>query len=337
MVMAINWDLYNDRLEINGSTARERNISKIKDTISSKIIGSPSYQSVTINVTSKNLIIGELSSTTKDLTKKQILSLPDESFNLGDLIVWDSNNWLVTNCDFDETIQCKGIIEQCNYTLKFQNTLGTILSYPVIFESKTSPTLNEGQYLTTVESKSTIKLRFDQENINDLFVGKRLMIDSRTNTLIPNVYIVSDVILSSYDGGTTGILILMLEKDKFDSSKDSLVNWIADFENVVVSTGSAEINYSGDCIIRVGGSYKTLTAVFKDENDNILNLTPIWSYVSSITGAESNFTTIIDNTTKTIKIKCADITSLIGSTLTLSLTESTGVYSASLIINVISL
>ena len=40
-------------------------------------------------------------------------------------------------------------------------------------------------------------------------------------------------------------------------------------------------------------AYKDLA---HDSQNNALNLTPIWSLTSSITGAESLFTTIIDNT-----------------------------------------
>lgn len=327
--MPTNWDLYENRLTIKGTTQRDRNISQLKSNITNKIINSPSYQSVTINSIVKSIIV-------KDTDKehiKEINSLPEQIYNLGDLIVWKSSNWLVTDCSVDNTILISGKITQCNYTLKVQDTSGTVISIPCIFESN-SGSLQYDNMLTTVQGNAQIKCRFGGSIAEILVSGTRLMIDSRLPSISkPNCYIISNSVFKSYDGAN-GYLEISLEKDEFNVSTDNKTIGICDYKVIVPSTGTAKITFTTDAVIKVGGSNKIFTAVFTNSSGVVLDLVPVWSMVSS-TGSISNFTTIIDNITKTIKIKCADISSMIGSTLTLTLSESTSTYSATLLINIV--
>mgnify|MGYP003506735024 CR=1 FL=1 len=49
MILAIDWDLYTKRLNINGSTKRERDLNKLQNDIISKSVDSLSYKTVFIN------------------------------------------------------------------------------------------------------------------------------------------------------------------------------------------------------------------------------------------------------------------------------------------------
>ena len=44
--MEIDWELYNKRLNINGSTKRERDLNKLQDDITRKSIDSLSYKTI---------------------------------------------------------------------------------------------------------------------------------------------------------------------------------------------------------------------------------------------------------------------------------------------------
>ena len=48
MILAIDWDLYTKRLNINGSTKRERDLNKLQNDIISKSVDSLSYKTVFI-------------------------------------------------------------------------------------------------------------------------------------------------------------------------------------------------------------------------------------------------------------------------------------------------
>lgn len=304
MADEINWDLYETRLNLNGSTQRDRNINYLKNNISNKVINSPSYQSVTINGNSANLVISSVSSgisTRNSLKYKQINSLPDESFMLGDLIVWDSTNWLVIEVDNDDQIYTKGKIEQCNYTLKFQTSNGSIVSCPAIFESKTSM-LDEDQMISTVDGTAQIKLRFDSDYVNDLVTGKRLMIDTRLPDInTPNCYLVIKSVFDSFDG-SNGILILTLKIDEFNDVKDDKSNEVCDYfvPSEPVTTNETLIEFDGEVAqIKQGGSAKTFSVTFP-----VLGLTPVWT----IGNIESDYLAYINTveTDNTIKINILD-------------------------------
>jgi hypothetical protein len=304
MADEINWNLYETRLNLNGSTQRDRNINYLKNNISNKVINSPSYQSVTINGNSANLVISSVSSgisTRNSLKHKQINSLPDESFMLGDLIVWNSTNWLVIEVDNDDQIYTKGKIEQCNYTLKFQTSNGSIVSCPAIFESKTSM-LDENQMISTVDGTAQIKLRFDSDYVNDLVTGKRLMIDARLPDInTPNCYLVIKSVFDSFDG-SNGILTLTLKTDEFADAKDNKSNGVCDYfvPSEPVTPNKTLIEFEGEVAqIKQGGSAKSFTVVFPVDN-----LTPSWT----ISNIESNYLTYINTveTDNTIKINILD-------------------------------
>lgn len=275
-----------------------------------------------------------------DRTDKKFHVPIDTDINLGSLVVIDNQNWLVVSDikNVDGAYLSTQIVK-CNYNLKFQDALGVIITLPAIFEQK-SNTVQEGKMLDVVDGVGQIKIQFDSLYSDILTTNTRLMIDSRLpNVSNPNCYRIVKSVLNSYDGGTTGLLSITVESDSYNSEKDDKSLGVCDKFTVVQSSGSASITYDKTCELKQGSTaYKVFTGSFYDSQSHVLDLTPIWNISSSITGAESLFTTIVDSATKTIKIKALDTDiNLIGSTLTLNLTESTGTYSASLVIGVISL
>jgi hypothetical protein len=124
--MASEYDLYNARININGSNKRDRMINTFKDSLLRKLDGNPSVRNVTINGIVKSLVI----ISTDDPYKKKITSLPNESFNSGNIVVFESTNWLITKADLDDEIYVDGQMIFCPNLLKFQNPQGIVLSYP---------------------------------------------------------------------------------------------------------------------------------------------------------------------------------------------------------------
>ena len=57
--MEIDWELYNKRLNINGSTKRERDLNKLQDDITRKSIDSLSYKTIFVKDVERNLIINK--------------------------------------------------------------------------------------------------------------------------------------------------------------------------------------------------------------------------------------------------------------------------------------
>ena len=271
---------------------------------------------------------------------KAFLSYPYDTvqFELGDNFNFDledgtNSDWLVTEINKLQLYDVNGKIERCNNTLSFQITDGTVKTYSCVFDLNNGSLQYNGQ-LITIDSKPTLKIQYN-ENTVLLAVGQRIILDNRTGVTNPDTYRITDINNKNVYGNK-GYTIYYLERNKFDPTADNLTYKVADFKVIVKSVGSCKILYDDKCTIYCGGSFKKFTANFYDSNNNLLDLIPVWSYESSISGAESNFNPIIDTVTKTIKLQCLNNASLIGSKLTLSLKDSLNTYSASIEIEVIS-
>lgn len=314
---------------------KERDLVGIKQIINDDFHCPPNFNVVIINNSLQDLLIINDS---QDIYTKKIKSRPDERFNCGDIIAWDSIYWLVTEINADTNLYTQGKMQQCNYIIKFQNKkTGDILSYPVIYK-KTSAFINESKdiQLTIKDGKSTILIPFCKDVYNHLNVNDRLIIDNRVDIDTPNVFRIVNVDTTTKIYNGHGLIVLTLEDDEFNKDTDSIINWVADYKPINNSTGNAKIIYSGNAEIKCGGSNKIFKAEFKDADGNILHIEPIWS-LSSSNGDLNNFITIIDNDTKSIKIKCKDIPEMIGTVLTLTLSDESEVYFATLDINIVAL
>ena len=88
--MAVNWDLYNKRLNVNGDTKRDRNLSCLQNKITSNLPDSLSCKSVQINSVNRQLNF------TETKIGYDIQSLPNETFSVGDYVEYKTLTYLVT-------------------------------------------------------------------------------------------------------------------------------------------------------------------------------------------------------------------------------------------------
>ena len=175
MILAIDWDLYTKRLNINGSTKRESDLNKLQNDIISKSVDSLSYKTVFINNIERHLMIDK---NTK-LSTKSIKTLPNEKIDLGNLVVWNDINWLVTEIDLDDEVYTKGTISLCNWLFKWQDLSGNILT-------RNSVVLNASQYNSGVDENKTLTLGSNQfivylpldDDTLKLSYDKRVFIDN---------------------------------------------------------------------------------------------------------------------------------------------------------------
>lgn len=94
-----------------------------------------------------------------------MLSKPNESFNVGDVVVWGSLTFLVTDIDEDEQIYTKGKIQLCNNTLKFYSpTDSTLYQIPCIIGNKLTLKEENNNYISTVDNQLYLIIRNDSIN-----------------------------------------------------------------------------------------------------------------------------------------------------------------------------
>jgi hypothetical protein len=148
------WEAYNNRLDINGYTKRERQVNHLKDIITRKSVDNPSCKSILLNGEKTQLVINSGTQT----YYKDFQSLPDQEINIGDYVEWANSHWIVVTCDSDDEIYRDGKLEQCNYLLKWQNELGEIIERWAVIQSASK--YNDG-----TDSNAVLSLGSDQLSI----------------------------------------------------------------------------------------------------------------------------------------------------------------------------
>ena len=307
--MAINWNLYNTRLNINGTTKRERDLYCLQNKITNNLPNSLSCKTVKINGADDSLNFTE--------TEKgyDIQSLPNETFSAGDYVEYKTLTYLVTKVKGDKEVYTSGSMEECTYTLKFQSSTGTILSYPCIVSETSSLGIDENNTISTKNGISHIKLPFD-ENTKLIGVDKRFFLDKVGTT----TYKVTNVNNTEFNYGNKGLIELTLQQDIQQTTDGELPKDRPDlgicnyFEPIVepvppvIGETSAVISASGDLVIG-NSNYITLTPTFYNVDSTINNtITSVWVYTYPI-GYQNSF--IIESDGNNIKIKITEVYELI--------------------------
>lgn len=125
------WQDYKDRIEAIGDTQYNTSLKREANYISRKIVNNLSYHSVDIYDQEHgwNILYRDMNDdvihqkvaiiNSDNLNEKNIYSLPSEDIELGSLIHWMDNYWLVTERDANTTIYTRAKLLQCNYLLKW--------------------------------------------------------------------------------------------------------------------------------------------------------------------------------------------------------------------------
>lgn len=311
----MDWDLYNKRININGSTQRDRNLNTLKINISNKASASLSYKDVLINGLEQNLFID---SGTKS-TIKNIKSLPNKSFNLGDIVDFANCKWLITEADSDDEVYVDGKIQECNYLLKYQDENAKIIETWIVSQ-------NAAQYNNGESGNKTIVLGSDQlmlfipynTDTVKLRRGKRFFIDN--NKVNPMAYKLTRPDTTSFVKNRKGYISLIVTEDVTVGANDRPDLMLCDYIEsttppVDPSNWIMEIEYLGIPTLKIGGNYKTFTAKLYDNNKNLMPVTPIWTFNKHSSSLD------VITTENEIKIKTNNV-NLSGEIITLTVTDS---------------
>lgn len=169
------WHTYEARLEINGLTRRERNLKQAQSRISNKIINSLSCHSVLINGIAQTVTILNQK---EDMTTKKICALPNESLLHGGIVDFANSKWLITDLDANNEVYASGIMQRCNYLLKWLNQKGEIIEKWCIVEDGTKYLIGEKttDIMSIGDARIAITIGKDKDTI-ELKRGKRFLVD----------------------------------------------------------------------------------------------------------------------------------------------------------------
>ena len=267
--------------------------NNMKNVISNKFESSTSYELVTINGVSRDVRITEESSVTRNPYKKRLLCKPDETIVVGDIVVWDSDNWICTKNDDTSSIVDVGVIEKCNNTLKFYSpTDSTLHTIPCIITNKLTLSDDENKYLTTIDNtfymlctSSTTTKEIKPDNIFKL---------GTYNYQVTTVF--DDVTMP-------GILIFKMKYSEVEATTHSFVTTILNGATASIQQGNTlQLN------------------VEVTDNGVVLSPTPTVTYVSSdITKATISSTGLITAIASTGSCVITATSNSVSDTITVSL------------------
>lgn len=215
------------------NTMKEYQIRDIKDRITRDFRKSIDAEDVTINGEPHLVLITRDKG---DEQIKKIKSLPDDRFDLGDIVTWNGVNYIIYKMDADRRIQSKGRMYECNIKMRWKNSNGEIIERVGKAEDATKyGEGTEGSFRLRIgEFQLKVLLRLDEETIL-IKRDDRFMIDADDfydvmldNDIMPNVYKVSrrNVTTGTFpqDGSQHGYVEITLIEDQFVAGIDDVDN-----------------------------------------------------------------------------------------------------------------
>ena len=215
-----------------------------------------------------------------DISKKKILMKPNQDLSQGEIINWENKKWLCTKIDQQNTYYNDGLIEFCNYELKWVNLDGKIQSAWGVLEAKKLFTegVQEQKYIITGNVEHRITLSRNNETLK-IRRDDRFLISNNINN--PIGYKVTKV----DDSFKYGLVILNLQEQGAEvSPNDNAELMIADYYNRISSYSLSILNGSS-LQVNIAQDLQLNIEVTKTQNSitTILSPTPSITYFSSDT------------------------------------------------------
>lgn len=303
---------YEERINLYGTTQRERLLNRQKQLLSNKLPNSLSYKDILLNGEPSQLVIN----TGTQPYYKEFESLLGQEINIGDYVEWANSHWLVVTCDSDDEVYRDGKLNQCNWLLKWQNDKGEIIERWAVVNSasKYNDGTNGNKILTLGSDQLSVVIPVDEESIKlKKSQSRKFFIDNNMGD--PTVYELTNPgnVVNTYNGH--GVTDWIVKETQYNPTADDLKYGVCDYIAPATSPALSESNntdvdgspiclkveYSGSPIIKVGGLYKTFKGVITDIDGNALSDVGEWTincdFVNKLT------TVVSDNQ---IKIKISD-------------------------------
>lgn len=168
------WASYESRMRSVGFTRRQSMIERSKDTLLRKAMDSPACHLVTINGMEQYVTITHK----QELDTKRICALPGERLPHGGLVSFADNMWMITELDADNEVYERGLMQQCNYQLKWISKDGQLREKWCIVEDGTKYLIGERvkEFMAIGEARIAVTIPKDEETV-ELKRGMRFLID----------------------------------------------------------------------------------------------------------------------------------------------------------------
>jgi hypothetical protein len=252
--------------------------------------------------------------------------LKDSTLDIGDIIYDTKENkyWLCIEIYNIGDIIKEGKIQLCNFTIKFQSSDGTILSYPCISTNRIQGTGDkESDIMTLPDGRKKVVLPCD-ENTLLLRNDDRFYLDKHPTE--PRPYRITFVDTTALNYGEKGLIEIYCVEDqaKTDDRPDL---GICDYFEPNVNPPTPIDTYStlkASGALSVGGSKRTITPTFYNADGSINDtIVPIWVITKPV-GYDSDI--IVSYVDKTCTIQVLENYDLLGKVINISVSDGIGGY-----------
>lgn len=221
------WESYRARMEVHGSSRRQRALNHTQNYYSLKLPASLSYHHVLIDGNEQDVAILNQK---EDLTIKKICSLPGESLIHGGIVDFAGSKWLITELDANDEVYANGIMRRCNYVLKWLNSKGEIIEKWCVVEDGTKYLIGERQedIMAVGDARFAVTITKDKDT-NELGRGRRFLIDDMDSRDVLAFEITKpNKLFNNYDGH--GVFRFILGETNL-TDNDNVELRIADYYN----------------------------------------------------------------------------------------------------------
>lgn len=297
-------DRYSARINLHGTTYRERLLNRTKDTLNIKLPNGLSYKDVLLNGEETQLIINSGNQT----YYKEFQSLPNAVINAGDYVDFANKKWLVTSADADDELYIDGQLEECNWLLKWQNEQGDIVErWAVILSASKYNDGTDGNNVILLGSDQlSVKIPVDKESLRlKKSMSVKFFIDNDSEN--PTVYELTGTGNVSNTYGGHGVTSWIVKECAYTPTPDDLKYGVCNYKSKSTegispaydNTTNLSFVISGGNTLRCG-RFKTWMISFTNSSENqIKDCNFKWNIVS-------DFNVIQEPSGHKIKLKVND-------------------------------
>lgn len=205
---------------------------------------------------------------TQNADEKKICSMPGESLVCGTYVEWMGNTWLITELDAQCEVYQSALMVQCNYTLKWINGSGEIVSRLVNVIDGTK--YLTGEYynrvavpnMTVGDARLQLTMPYDEETVL-LNRNQRFIIDLDDATE-PQTFELSKINRTGKVFNGHGVFVHMLTESGFNPEVDNKELGIADYYSRIAQFDVALRNMTDSITLKVGDTFKIDAVVVKN-------------------------------------------------------------------------
>ena len=290
-------------------------VNELQMDFAAHFMDSPDYESGTmVDGKVQRLLVSSLKD---DVYKKKIIAYPGETFVRGSVVDCYGAKWLITQVDTNRKIYTRGIMEQCNRELVWQNPqTREIIRRWCTCEKPYTSNLKSGMKISVSNREYKIQIPYDDET-RMIDLDKRFLLEEIGGQ--PKAYICTsvDVNTDRYEDGMNGFITLNLSQDYYDANTDNAALMVADY--LAPDSEKDVCVFSPLTRTLLQGIPVTFSATFY-QNGAVVDGVPTWTYVLPV-GLENQFTidtsadgviTILAHESKKTYQKTVQITATLG-------------------------